>query len=135
MNADPAVVYTHADFAYTPGLLLTYVGLTPPSPENPGSIHACPTIRSPASLPGIRPKTLFRRSLPPGTYTPQREELARAMRDAGWSYVTMGAELGLSDKTTWRHLTGKGWGWQDTFCRVAELVGRPDLAEWARGQG
>ena len=133
MNADPAVCYTHSDFAYFPGLILQYVGKPMPESDRE-SIHACPEVRRIGAESIPKPKGLFRRHAPEGTYAPEREELARAMGEAGWSYLRMAAAVGLSDKTVWRHLTGRGTAWQHTFRRVAEIVGRPDLAEWAMRQ-
>jgi hypothetical protein len=140
MKPDRAAVFCHADFERYPGTLLIYDGEGQPEPADRDSIHACPrsvaeeehdTRGRPRGQPAGKP---FVRRAPPGTYSAERDDLAAAMRSAGWSYTRMAACLDISDKTLWYRLQGKGRQSLETFAEVARIVGRLDLTKWANEQ-
>lgn len=133
MNATVHDRLAHADFDACPGLFLEFPGIPLPACDQE-SIHSCPPIPSEGARgrQSGRKCHAFRRTAPPGAYSPQRETLTAAMKAQGWSYVSLGARLGIFNKTLWNHLTGRGHGWRRTFAAAAQVLGRPDLAEWVR---
>lgn len=127
MNADPAEVYSFRDFDGLPGLMLTYVGLTPPAGD-PESIHACdaPVERGPREQTG---RSFVRN----GALTPEHEALSRAMKERGVSYRALTARLGVTEKGFYYRIRHRSSNWQTDYRDAALAFGRPDLLRFVQG--